>query len=322
MTHNEQSVKGRLPGPRSFYRDDSGDPLRENFYSLLRRSYQSAKRAGKGLEAYFAIVRTLNQFCAQPWVQSTVYPGESAVVQRFLAATGLPINDAQATITRSLAAHACARVFGETLMTLPRNEFAALCAVSGKEHLVTALASGRGVVIAHTHTMLTELFWSWLAFEGIAPGITLWQWTFSKDRSEFADPKIRAIESARELHAAIGLLRAGGLVHALADGQKGLQQVEVPVWNRLRIYRTGFATLAVSAKAAVLSAAVLVRADGRILIKIDAPFDEPPPDRDRTQQTEWLVRQYAERHGKLWAERPGNIPWFHMKLHVTFPELV
>lgn len=318
MAVDAKPVGKRASGPRPFYKDDSGDPLRENFYRFLLRSYLRAKTVGQGTQAYFAIVRTLHQFCAESWVQGTVYPGETAVVRRFLKATGLPVKDAGAFVQRSLATHACARVFGETLRTIPKEEFSALCSVTGKEHLLKALASGRGVVVVHTHTLLAELFWSWLEHEGIAPGMTLWQWTFGKDRAELSDPKKRAIDSARELHAAMGVLREGGLVHSMADGPNGVEKIELPILRRLRPYRTGFATLALRANALVITAEVFLASNGSLAIVIGQPFVDLPPDRDHAQRLDKLIGQFAAHHLRVLKARPANIPWFQMKAHMRF----
>jgi lauroyl/myristoyl acyltransferase len=191
--------------------------------------------------------------------------------------------------------------------------------VTGKQHLDAALATGRGVVIAHTHTLLGELFWTWLDHAGIDRGITLLQWAFTKSKEVAEDPKTRAIETARELRSCIELLRKGGLVHAFGDGQDGRDSIKVPVHNRMRPYRVGWATMAVSAKSPVVTAAVALGAGGKMSIMIGPQISDDTPGLTDKQRVEALVRAYAKHHERLWMGRPANVTPYHMKQHIGFP---
>ena len=57
------------------------------------------------------------------------------------------------------------------------------------------------------------------------------------------------------------------------------------------------------------------------MIAIGEPFNDPAPGKDRAEQLDGLVRQYAAHHLKVLTARPANTPWFQMKQHLTFPEL-
>ena len=300
---------------------DSGDPLRENFYLLLRRSYQRAESNGKGLEFYRATAGSLWRLYADAWFLRTVFPREIAIIRKFLTETGMPAQEPRIVVQRSLFGHSWTRIWGETLLGLKREEFASIASVQGKEHLSSALASGRGIVLAHSHMLLEELFWKWLDDEGIARGVTLWEWTFDKARSEFEDPKTKVIEGAKEMRNAMDALRRGGIVHVMADGQKGERKIELPVCNRMRTYRPTFADLALIADAVVLPAVVLLMADGRLSIQIGAPFAAGPGQASSAERVEALVRQYARHHEQVWRNHPENIPWMHMRQHLNFPKL-
>ncbi len=313
------SVEKRPPGPRSIMRRDGGDPLRENFFQLLRRGYQRAERDGKGLDYYSAAAGTLQRLYAEPWFRRTVYPKEAVLIRRFLMETGIQVADPRIVVQRSVFGHSWTRIWGATLLGLKREEFTSIASVLGKEHLSSALASGRGVVLAHSHTLLAELFWRWLDDEGIARGITLWEWTFGKARSEFEDVKTRVVEGAKEMRSAVDTLRRGGIVHLMADGHKGERKIELPVFNRMRIYRPTFAHLAMITDAAVLPADVFLMAEGQLSIQIGAPFAASPKQMSSAERIEALVRQYARHHEQVWRNHPENIPWTQMKRHLAFP---
>ncbi len=308
-----------MAGPNSTSKVDSGDPLRESFFAMLRRSYQGGVQGGMGAQVYLAIVRSLQNLCGEAWFQRTVFPIESDLVLRFSRDTGIGARDPKAFVQRSLVTHACARAFGDELQEVGREEFGALCTASGKENLLAARAAGRGLVVAHTHTVLGELFWTWLRHEGIDAGLTLWQWTFDKDREQFHDPKMRVVESARELREALALLKKGGTVHVMADGQKGGQQLDLPAFGRSRAYRLTFAEIALEAGATVVPAAVLVNPDGRVVVDVGTPFRPPEEGVERRAKVQALVRDYAAVHQALWRGRPANIPWAHMQVQLQFP---
>jgi hypothetical protein len=317
MQESKPIVAG--PGPLTLSRKPSEDPLLENLYTLMRRSFLAGRSRGKTVEAYEGIARTWSQMCAEQWVQGAMFAKESELVRRFLRETGIPVKDPEGAVRRSLSAQGWTRIFGVVLEQLERKEFAAFCTVTGKQHLDAALATGRGVVIAHTHSLLGELFWTWLDHAGIDRGITLLQWAFTKTKEQAEDPKTRAIETARELRTCMDLLRTGGLVHAFGDGQDGRETIKIPVHNRLRPYRVGWATMAVSAKSPVITASVAVGAGGRVSIMIGPQISDDTPGLSDKQRVDSLVRAYAKHQEKLWLARPANITAYHMKQHLGFP---
>lgn len=321
MTTSKERTEAKTPrpGPLTLSRKPSEDPLVENLYTLLRRSYLAARARGKGPQAYQGIARTWGSICGEPWAQGTLYAKESALIRDFFREAIPQIKDPETAVKRCLIAQGWTRIFGVVLEQLEKQEFASICTVIGKQHLDAARSTGRGVMIAHTHSLLGELFWTWLDHAGIDRGITLLQWAFTKTAEESTDPKTRAIETARELRTCMDLLRTGGLVHAFGDGQDGRTMIEVPVHNRMRPYRVGWATLAVSAKAIVLTAAVSLGAGGKVSITIGPPINDDTPGRSDKELIEALVRKYAIHHATLWQGRPANITAYHMKQHLDFP---
>ena len=307
-----------LHGPA---RTKSGDELRENFFRLLQRSCLIGAKQGQGLAVYRSIAKTLYNLCGEPWVHSTIFPFENNLVRSFLVETGMPIADPQSVVQKSLMGNAWLAIANSILQRLNPRDFASLCSVAGAENLHAARAVGRGVMIAHSHTLFAQLFWSWLEHEGIASGVTTWQWAWGKSRNETRDPGTRTVESARELHAAVGTLREGGLVHIVADGDKGTREIVLPFCNRRRGFRPTFAELAVTTNALIITVDVNLAADGGILIEIGAPFVENTSDHHRSRRVEELVLRYAEHLRRRWQAYPADLPWFVMRQQLMLPPI-
>jgi lauroyl/myristoyl acyltransferase len=299
----------------------SADPLRENFFLLFRRSYRIAEKKGEGLAVYHASAALTYRLCGEPWAQETIFPAEASLVRRFLAETALPVSDRESVVQHSLWANPWAATWTGTLQALGRDHFELLCSVSGLEHLRAAQATGRGIVFAHAHTVFEPLFWTWLAHEGIAPGVTIWGWAWGRKPSEIRDPRISTLEGARELHSAVATLRRGGLLHVLADGHRGNQKIILPFCNRQRGFARTFAELALSTNAVVMPVMVKSAAGGSISIQIYPVFAESRSGGDPAERIELLVRQYVEHLQRIWQACPADIPWYQMRRHVDLPPL-
>jgi lauroyl/myristoyl acyltransferase len=293
--------------------------MREAFFAMLRRSYLMAARTGDGLEVYRSSAELVRMLCGQAWAQTTIFPGETALVRRFLKEAQLPVTDPRAVLQHSLMANPWVATWSGILKEMSREAFLSLCTVAGAEYLRETQASGQGVVVAHCHSLFAQLFWTWLRVENIDPGVTIAQWTWGRKASETSDPQVRAIETARELHLAMGTLRRGGCVHILADGFRGNEQIVLPFFNRRRGFRTTFAEFALTAHARIVTATVALQTDGRILIEINPPLAGAEDTDDRPAQVERLVRQYAARLRAFWLQHPGDLPWFQMKRHLDLP---
>lgn len=301
----------------------SADPLRENLFNLFGRSFLRAERMqpGGGRVVYRAAARMTLDFCGQPWAQTTIFPEETKLARLFLQETGLAAADPDAFVQNALMANCWAPAWTRILLAAKREEFASYCVVKGAEDLRAAMAQKRGVVLTHSHTVFAQLFWRWLEHEGIADGITLWQWTWNREKKEKEDPKLRAIESAREMHAAAHLLRDGGLVHSMADGRWGGDRVALPFYNRKRVFQPSFAELAVKADAPVLPVDIIMQADGRIHMEIGARLADAAEEKDRNLRVEKLVREYVRHLAGRWRRYASNLEWFQMGRHLKSPRL-
>lgn len=310
-------------GARGPARFKSGDALREGLFKLFARSYRRAEKTqvGAGRAVYRSAARMIHELCGQPWAQATIFPEETRLAQRFQQETGLAAGAPGAFVQQALMTNCWAPAWTEILLAAPHDEFLAYCVVKGEEELRAALAGKRGVILAHAHTVFAQLFWRWLEHREIPAGITLWQWSWNRSREEKEDPKLRAIESAKEMHAASHLLRDGGLVHSLADGRWGGDRAPVPFHRRMRVFQPSFAELAVMTGAPVLPADVILQVDGRLRIDIGARFSEADAAASRSEKVDHLMREYVRHLAGRWRRHAGNLEWFQMNRHLTSPRL-
>jgi lauroyl/myristoyl acyltransferase len=294
--------------------------LREGFFRLFQASLLTAAKRGQGLGAYRAMAKTVHRLCADAWLQATVLPGEARLVRRFLAETQLEVPNPGAVVHMNLMANSWRAIANRYLQGLERRDFMSLCSVVGADNLTAAQIGGRGVVVTHSHTTLAPLFWCWMQHAGIPSGVSIWQWAWKKVRSETEDPRIHTIQSARELHQAFRLLREGGLVHVVADGEWGSREIVLPFCNRKRAFRPAFAELAVSASAQVLAVNVHLGPDGQISIEIGAPFPQKLSDA-HAERVRSLVLSYAEQLRSRWQAHPADLQWYIMHQHLSLPRL-
>ncbi|HET9405572.1 MAG TPA: hypothetical protein VFO57_13425 [Burkholderiales bacterium] len=296
----------------------SGDELRENFFSLLLRSYRIAEKQGKGLAVYHSCADMVYRLCGERWAQHTIFPEESALVRRFLGEAGLARADADAALQLNLMANPWAFTWTQVLQELDAPRFASVCSASGEDLLRSALAQGRGVVCAHYHTLFAPLFWTWLEHHGIAPGVLIREWVKSRPPAEAGDPKTQALEGARELKSSLDTLRRGGIAHVMADGYAGNRKAVLPFCNRKRGFETTFSDLALMSGAPILTVVARFGADGRVRIEI-GPALSNDPALDRVARTERLLQQFLAHLHRHWLEHPADISWFQMKRHLALP---
>jgi lauroyl/myristoyl acyltransferase len=299
-------------------RTRSGDPLRDGYFDLLLRSYRLAQKSGRGLEVYRGCARQVHALCGERWARATIFPRESKVVRRFLAEAGLRPADTDAVEQLSLMANPWASTWTGVLESLAPAEFDSVCSAQGEELLRAAVAQGRGVVLAHYHTLFAPLFWPWLDRRGIARGVLIREWVKTRPATEADDAKTRALEGARELKAAADALRKSGMVHVMGDGYEGSRKTELEFCNRRRGFETTFIDLALMAGAPILTVASRFSADGSLRFEIGAALRDDAT-LARAARTDALLRQYTEHVRRHWQEHPADISWFQMWRHLELP---
>ena len=295
------------------------DPLLQNFVRLLRNSYLQTEARGEGLEMYRSCAAQLSGMCGERWVQRTILRDDHLVARTFLKETGLPVPDPEAFLRHSLMANLWRLVWYGLLERFDRRDFDAICSVTGAEHLRAALAAGRGIVVTHIHAVLAPAFWIWLEHQGIPTGVTIWQWRWGSKAAGTNDPKVRTVESARELHLAMRTLREGGLTQILPDGHQGSRKVVLPFFNRQRGFEPTFVDLVLATGACIVRPVIRIALDGGISIDIEPPITDGSSGRDRAETTDALMRQYVAHLEKHWRGHPADIPSFQMQRHLQLP---
>jgi hypothetical protein len=298
------------------------EPWRQPFFRLVQESYARIDAADREARRamYRATARMLHALCGEGWAQRAYFQRETSLARRVIREGAIEVPDLEAAVRDSLFANCWSLIWMETLLALDREEFLAVCRPSGAARLTADRGKGPGLVLAHSHNLFAQLFWRWMEHAGIDPGITLWGWTWDRPRRELTDPKIRALEGARELYAAQKALRTGGLVHALADGGRGgRDDHSVAFFGRRRPFQRTFAELAIGAGAPILPVDVLLDADGGVRIEIGAPLESDPRAPDAAAQAQHLTACYVAHLAATWRREFGNVTWRQLWRQVKYP---
>jgi phosphatidylinositol dimannoside acyltransferase len=172
--------------------------------------------------------------------------------------------------------------------------------VRGFDHVATALAAGRGVIMATIHYGNPE----YAAQAFVARGITFMAFTEPLQPPEVNDLFDRLRDSKGNafvpvsmgaIKTAIRHLRAGGVLCIVVDRDIQGTGVDVPFFGRVARFPTGAVDLARHTNAVVLPA-VARRLDGcRFLVDIEPPIElDRTADvrRDRTTNTARLIQRF------------------------------
>lgn len=320
-------VTSRLPpparGPRGPARSKSNDPLRESMLELFSRSFERAEKQkkGSGLRVYRWFASMFYRMSGEPWAQSTIFPLASDFSRRFVHESRLQVTDVGAFVQHAIMANSWAPTWTGQFLQLDHDNFRRYVKGLGLEPLREHLKSGTGVILAHAHTVFSQVAWRLFEHEGIPEGMTLWQWTWNRPREELDDRKIRAMEGAKEIYLATRMLKDGGIVHVLADGKRGGDKVAVNFHNRRRIFQPTFAELAVggSKPYPVFPVDVVMTIEGQVLVEIGEPIFPDAGTGGKAEMALGLVHKYVNHLSRRWANHAANLPWGQMMRHIDSP---
>jgi len=92
-----------------------------------------------------------------------------------------------------------------------------------------------------------------------------------------------------------------------ADGREGNSGIEHNFLGKKRVFRTGFAQLAIKTKAPVIPVFSTVDEYGKVHIKLHAPLDSGDSTQTKSDRIYALVQQYVKLLEGYWIADPGNI---------------
>jgi len=202
-----------------------------------------------------------------------------------------------------------------------------MCEVEGIEHLLNALESGRGAILATGHLGNWEMLNARLAVAGIPITVAVRELDDSRVdelvntlRTRFGSEVIlRGTSAGRQLLRA---LRDGRGVGLLIDQDiPSIPGIFVPFFNKPAWTPSGAATLALRARCPIMPGYIHRKPDGTHKIKIYPPIEVPSEGSLKekvyemtaaaTDATEWHVRAWPEQWvwmHRRWRTRPDDEP--------------
>lgn len=202
------------------------------------------------------------------------------------------------------------------LRRLSRGDVLARCSLTGEDHLLRALAAGRGIVLVSGHLGNWEFGLQYLACRFATPihlvvnpvgprAIDAW---FNRLRTRFGN---RIIAKRKAFPAMRQAIREGGIVALMVDLSRLKQSVEVAFFGRRARASHAAALLAARCGATVMPIFSHRTPEGRIAIELGPPLASQPlrnlrEDLKRTTQlltdrVEAAVRRHPDQY--LWVQK-------------------
>jgi lauroyl/myristoyl acyltransferase/acyl carrier protein len=292
-------------------------PLASRLLTSALAGYPYAKGAAR-----------LADLAGRRWIQHGLFRREAELVRGVRAAIedGEPIGEDEA-MRRAFAAYLGRKWRSVALARCAPAEFDRWVAISGLEHLAAAAARGNGVLLLTSHYAL--VFVIPLAFHASGFDDLLFilrQPALLKVaglESDYRQAMAGGVESAdtplsAQLYRGRQTLRRGGAVLIEADGALGASLgLPLPFLGRRRIFKTGFAELALDTGAAVIPVSLSMSLGGRF--EISYLPELRVGEGDHEEQVASLVRQYAAILEDQWREGWWNFHWPQLRIFLRLP---
>lgn len=295
--------------------------MKRIFKRIWLRLYRLSARLG--LESLFfrASYTLATRLLGSRRVQQVLFPNQVALVQSFLQRTELQATHPVTPTVRQLLLETTVALW--CYVANPANAWSAAeierdFVVENWHVFEQAHSAGRGVLLLLSHYGLSRAIFPFMRQQGHdGPMVYL---KAKKRRlsvgQELTDLE-RMLRSAQDLVEAQQTLASGGVAYILPDGTYGATSVTLPIYDRMRHFKTGFAELVVSSGACAMPVTAVPRADGKLCITFYPPFEVGSPAMSQSARVEMLVRQYAAHLAQIWALSPGSTRHMHRHLHGT-----
>ena len=291
-------------------------PWNQWLVKIGRPVYRAAARVGLGMVAYRGLVAFVRFSAGLPLIGAE-RDRLAEPAWRFLRETALvPPRGYRRALRRIVVVDRLAALCGRGLEVLAPHDVERVVRVIGRDHLEAARAAGRPIVCLHLHLRFTRLFWTCLRRWGIGEGYLV-----VPPVHPDASPQEKRVERAAGMVEALKTLRAGGMVHVLADAHTAAQFTTVPFVGRARPFPIGFAALALATDAVILPVSSIARSDGQACVTIGAPFDRAGVT-SLANCRPW-VEAYARFAEDVWRRHVDNLVLdaLFLEKHLTLPRL-
>lgn len=199
------------------------------------------------------------------------------------------------------------------LSRCPEKEFRRWVCITGQEHLETALAQGRGVMLAGNHFGPGHLVNRVLCRQAYRVHILRKgrrKNAFESENSLRRELHLEDDDSPGYLDTMItirDLLRQGEIVHVALDGSSGGGGLRLQHLGLYREFRTGLPLIAYLSNAIIIPVFVNLKENGKIAIDFDRPFADPDPEQSPVSYAEFVVRDYVDRLNAFCRAEPGSV---------------
>lgn len=213
----------------------------------------------------------------------------------------------------------------QSLDLLPDKAFQKWVRVLGLEKLQAQQASGKGAILVLSHMAA-----------GRSATLALSRQGFKINSLEKADRlgayRIRGAENVnfleigksdsftlREIYMAKQALQRGEIFQLAGDGYQGKSALKHEFLGRERVFKTGFAELALMTGVPVFPLFCTAALNGTITVEILDDLKVSDTKASRKDQVRDLVGQYAALLEARWKASPSNISWSHIDRYLRLP---
>jgi lauroyl/myristoyl acyltransferase len=287
--------------------------------SLTRQEVERLRKIARWVP-YPVGVRLIRWWTALSWVQRRSLARHATAFERLLeslAAAGVR----RAPVHRALAINVGRDYRLAALARLSAPAFSRWVAVEGWEHVESALARGRGAILANQHTAVGQVLALVVRRRGLdlaTVGDNSLKLALVSETESDARPRTRppagTDPQARFVHYlanARQVLIGGGLVQIPTDTYSGNGLVRLPLLGRGRGFWPGFAELADMTGAAVIPVFASVDGRERVVVRFHPPLAGAGPTAKRPERVEALMSSYRDWYERMWIESPEQFTFSH-----------
>lgn len=259
----------------------------------------------------------LHRLVRQPWAQQRYWQPQTQLIRRFYALLDTPVTEATMIANSLFYGLQNQYHLNDTLFktTSPAQLVGPYIQVEGNERLTQAKQQARGVLLTWMHTVAADWFrqLQWVDYMiGNFAGVL--------KEAHLDQPAVEALLVARQVQVGQQSLQNGLVVGLVPDGYHGDSAGIMRTFHgRQRIFRTGFAELALQSGAPVLLMLTAMAPGQKINFRLLAPLDAGEAGMSHAARVDHFMTQYLTHLDQLWRTMPWLVPWQQMEQHLACP---